>query len=189
MSKRIKRLLVMAVIVLTVASVGVNLAFMFKKAINESGFTAGRVEIVLHEKTDGAEVTGNNAAGSEKSDIRVENTGNIKAFIRIKIVSYYTDAEGNIYGTISSEFPAITLQNGWFAGAEHTYYYPYGVAPGSMTEILCEPVVMGQRKLAEGEVLYQAIEVFAEAVQAEPASAAEEAWGVTVSDGEIRYAP
>ncbi len=186
MTKRVKRLLILAVIALTVTSVGVNLAFMFKKAINVSGFTAGRVEIVLHEKTDGAEVTGNNAAGSEKSDIRVENTGNIKAFIRIKIVSYYTDAEGNACGNLSSQFPEIALQNGWIAGAEHTYYYPYAVAPGSMTEILCEPVTLGQRELAEGEVLYQTIEVFAEAVQAEPASAAEEAWGVTVTDGEIR---
>lgn len=183
MSKRVKRLLIVLIILTTAAAVGVTLAFMFKKTEKTNIFVAGQVACAVREKMDGADVTGNSAIGSEKSEIRVENTGNIKAFIRIKLISYYADADGNIAGTASSEFPTLTLKNGWIAGENHTYYYPYPVDSGAMTEILCDPVTLGQAQLADETAVYQVLEVFAEAVQADPITAVQDAWGVSVNDG------
>lgn len=189
MSKRIKHLLIAGAVLSIAAAVGLTLAFMFKKAEKTNRFIPAEVSCTVREKTDGSEVTGIAAVGSEKSDIRVENTGNVKEFIRLRLVSYYVDANGDIAGTAASQYPNLTLKNNWIAGANHTYYYPYPTEPGNSTGILCEPVTLGQTQLADGKTVYQVIEVIAEAVQAEPISAVQEAWGVTVTNNTITAAP
>lgn len=189
MSKRIKHLLIAGAALSIAAAVGLTLAFMFKKAEKTNRFIPAEISCAVREKTDGSEVTGIAAVGSEKSDIRVENTGNVKEFIRLKLVSYYVDANGDIVGTVSSQYPTLSLKNGWIAGANHTYYFPYSVEPGEATEILCEPFILGQMQLENGTTVYQVIEVIAEAVQAEPVSAVREAWGVTVTNNTITAAP
>ena len=188
MSKRIKHLLIAGAALSIAAAVGLTLAFMFKKAEKTNRFIPAEVSCTVREKTDGSEVTGIAAVGSEKSDIRVENTGNVREFLRLKMVSYYVDANGDIVGTVSSQYPTLSLKNGWIAGANHTYYYRFPTYPGGMTEILCEPFSLGQMQLADGKTVYQVIEVIAEAVQAEPVSAVREAWGVTVTNNTITAA-
>lgn len=188
MSKRIKHLLIAGAALSIAAAVGLTLAFMFKKEEKTNRFIPAEVACAVREKTDGSEVTGIAAVGSEKSDIRVENTGNVREFLRLKMVSYYVDANGDIVGTVSSQYPTLSLKNGWIAGANHTYYYPFPTDPGGMTEILCGPVTLGQMQLADGKTVYQVIEVIAEAVQAEPISAVQEAWGVTVENGVVTAA-
>lgn len=188
MSKRIKHLLIAAAALCIVAAVGLTLAFMFKKAEKTNRFIPAEVSCAVREKMDGNEVNGTDAVGGEKSDIRVENTGNVREFLRLKMVSYYVDANGDIVGTVSSQYPTLSLKNGWIAGANHTFYYPYPVEPGKATEILCEPFSLGQMQLADGKTVYQVIEVIAEAVQAEPISAVQAAWGVTVTNNTITAA-
>ena len=188
MSKRIKHLLIAAATLCIAAAVGLTLAFMFKKAEKTNRFIPAEVSCAVREKMDGNEVNGTDAVGGEKSDIRVENTGNVREFLRLKMVSYYVDANGDIVGTVSSQYPTLSLKNGWIAGANHTFYYPYPVEPGKATEILCEPFSLGQMQLADGKTVYQVIEVIAEAVQAEPISAVQAAWGVTVTNNTITAA-
>ena len=185
MSRRIKHMLIAATALCIVATVGLTLAFMFKKAEKINRFIPAEVSCAVREKTDGSEVNGTDAVGGEKSDIRVENIGNVREFLRLKMVSYYVDANGDIVGTVSSQYPTLSLKNGWIAGANHTYYYPFPTDPGGMTEILCEPFTLGQMQLADGKTVYQVIEVIAEAVQAEPSDAAQEVWGVTVENGVV----
>lgn len=188
MSKRIKHLLIAGAALSIAASVGLTLAFMFKKAEKTNRFIPAEVSCTVREKMDGNEVVGNTAAGGEKSDIRAENTGNVKEFIRLRLVSYYVDANGDIAGTAASQYPNLTLKNNWIAGANHTYYYRFPTDPGNSTGILCEPVTLGQMQLADGKTVYQVIEVIAEAVQAEPPDAAQEVWGVTVENGVVTAA-
>ena len=188
MPKRIKHLLIAAAALCIVAAAGLTLAFMFKKAEKTNRFITAEVSCAVREKLDNNEVTGTAAAGGKKADIRVENTGNVREFIRLRLVSYYVDSNGNIAGTAASRYPNPTLKNGWIAGADHTYYFPYSVEPGEATEILCEPFTLGQTQLEDGTAVYQVIEVIAEAVQAEPISAVREAWGVTVTNNTITAA-
>jgi hypothetical protein len=58
-----------------------------------------------------------------------------------------------------------------------------------LTGILCEPFTLGQTQLENGTMVYQVMEVIAEAVQAEPISAVQETWGVTVTNNTITAAP
>mgnify|MGYP000575540052 CR=1 FL=1 len=157
------------------------------KSEKTNRFIPAEVSCAVREKLDNNEVTGTAAAGGEKSDIRVENTGNVKEFIRLRLVSYYVDSNGDIAGKAASQYP--TLKNGWIAGANHTYCFLYSVEPGEATEILCEPFPLGQTQLENGTTVYRVMEVIAEAVQAEPVSAVREAWGVTVTNNRITAAP
>ena len=168
---------------------GLDPCLYVQKIGKTNRFIPAEVSCAVREKLDNNEVTGTAAVGGQKSDIRVENTGNVKEFIRLKLVSYYVDSNGDIAGKAASQYPNLTLKNGWLAGADHTYFFPYPVEPGKATEILCEPFTLGQTQLENGSTVYQVIEVIAEAVQAEPISAVREAWGVTVTNNTITAAP
>ena len=82
---------------------------------------------------DDAEVTDSYASGNKKSDIQVQNTGNVPAYLRVRLVSYFVDAEGSISGAEPSVYPEITLNSGWLAGENHTYYYTKPVEPNGLT--------------------------------------------------------
>ena len=189
MSKRTKHLLIAAAALCIVAAVGLTLAFMFKKSEKTNRFVPAEVSCAVREQLDNNEVAGTVAVGGEKADIRVENTGNVNGFFRLRPVSCYVDLNGDIAGTVASQNTNPTLKNGWIAGANHTHCFLYSVEPGEATAILCEPFILGQMQLENGTTVYQVIEVIAEAVQAEPVSAVREAWGVTVTNNTITAAP
>ena len=175
MSKRIRLWLIAALALCAAAAVGVTLSFMFKKAEKTNTFVPAKVTCEVEESL----------FSGVKRNVCVENTGNAAAYLRIRLVSYYVYDNGSIAGSVPSQYPALTLQNGWIAGADHTYYYSTPVEPDEKTGILCDPITLGTVELADGTPVYQVLEVFAEAIQAEPVGAVQEAWNVTVSDTRI----
>lgn len=179
MSKRIRLWLIAALALCAAAAVGVTLSFMFKKAEKTNTFVPAEVTCEVEESL----------FSGVKSKVCVKNTGNAAAYLRIRLVSYYVYNDNSIAGRVPSQYPRLTLQNGWIAGADHTYYYPTPVEPGAKTGILCDPITLGTVKLADGKTVYQVLEVFAEAIQAEPVGAVQEAWNVTVSGTEITAVP
>ena len=179
MSKRIRLWLIAALALCAAAAVGVTLSFMFKKAEKTNTFVPAEVTCEVEESL----------FSGVKSKVCVKNTGNAAAYLRIRLVSYYVYNDNSIAGRVPSQYPTLTLQNGWIAGADHTYYYPTPVEPGAETGILCDPITLGTVKLADGKTVYQVLEVFAEAIQAEPVGAVQEAWNVTVSDAKITAVP
>ena len=182
MSKKRKYLMTALLALCVITAVGGTVAFMFKKAQKKNTFQVAQVNCEVHEKMDGKE---HKDAGNTKSEICVKNTGNIDEFIRIRLVSYYVDDNGDIVGRASSNYPELKLKDGWIAGKDHTYYYKEPVKANASTTILCEPITLGTKTLVNGTEVKQVIEVFAEAIQANPDKAVKEAWGVTITDGMI----
>lgn len=174
----------MIAVAAAVALASVAVAFMLRRAEVQSDFTPAIVTCAVHEKVNGAEVTGSAASGSVKSDITVENTGSTTVFLRLRLSACWVDAEGKTTGTPSTP-PQITLQQNWLDGGDGLYYYALPVEPGESTAVLCEPMRMGTSVSPTGAAVYQQITVLAEAVQALPGEAAQEAWGVTVENGRI----
>lgn len=175
MSKRIRLWLIAALALCAAAAVGVTLSFMFKKAEKTNTFVPAAVTCEVEESL----------FSGVKSKVCVKNTGNAAAYLRIRLVSYYVYNDNSIAGRVPSQYPTLTLQNGWIAGADHTYYYPTPVESGEKTGILCDPITLDTVELADGKTVYQVLEVFAEAIQAEPVRAVQEAWNVTVSGTKI----
>lgn len=168
-----------------VALASVAVAFMLRRAEVQSNFTPAVVTCAVHEKVNGAEVTGSAASGSVKSDITAENTGSTTVFLRLRLSACWVDAKGNTTGTPSVPLPKITLRQNWLDGGDGLYYYALPVKPRQSTTVLCEPMRMGTSVSPTGAAVYQQVTVLAEAVQALPEKAAQEAWGVTVENGRI----
>lgn len=120
-----------------------------------------------------------------KSSIAVTNTGNIDAYLRLRLVSYWVDSDGNIVSK-PSRIPEISSPaNGWIKGTDNTYYYPDPVVPGGTTLSL----LGGSIVLAEEDGYRQVVEVFADAIQSEPKRAVTESWRVTLSGDTITDVP
>ena len=162
MTKRTRIILILLCFCLAMFSVA-TYSFMFRTTdTTENNFQPGKVGAVLSGTT-------------------VTNDGNTPAFVRVRFVAYYKDGSGNIAGVAS---PAITCSNlnGWLKGTNDTYYYPDPVDPN---EAIAIPTCTAENK--DGYTLV--IKAFAEAIQASPAQAAQSAWGVTVTNGEITAVP
>ena len=115
----------------------------------------------------------------------MENIGSISAFIRVRLVSYWADADGNSV-RLPSELPAINFDTAnWLKDENDTYYYKASVAPSKLSGVLCNPISLTEKTTADGETVYMVLTVLPEAVQAKPSAAAADAWGVMVADGAI----
>lgn len=169
-----------------VALASVAVAFMLRRAEVQSDFTPAVVTCAVHEKVNGVEYTAAQSpvAGSVKSDITAKNTGDTTVFLRLRLSACWVDGTGKVTGTPSA-LPQIMLRQNWLDGGNGLYYYALPVEPGQSTTVLCEPIQMKTSVSPTGAAVYQQITVLAEAVQALPEKAAQEAWGVTVENGRI----
>lgn len=182
LTAKTRNILISLVVVTFLVAVGVTLAYMFKKTdAVKNEFTPASVSCEVFESFD----------GNEKSSITVKNTGNIDAYIRVRLVSYWVDEEGNIVGK-ASVMPTVAYDGvNWIQGSSSTYYYKLAIAPNQVTghDLLTAPMIFATDTHYDLPV-YQVVEVFAEAIQSNPMSAAAEVWNVTVdAAGQITAAP
>ena len=109
----------------------------------------------------------------------VKNTGTAQAYIRASYAVNWLDGEG-IIAAVTPEGYSYDLEKGiqWEEGGDGYFYYPYPVDPGGETPSL----LTCSAPYPEYPGYTLSVEVVAEAIQSNPAEAAEEAWGVRVSD-------
>lgn len=127
--------------------------------------------------------------GQVKSNINVENTGDTKAFIRVKLISYRVNSdEERIGGT--AYISDFTLGEGWFQ-QDGFYYYSYPVAANEKPSedlVSSKGITMIDFDILENDLDggKQVIEVMAEAIQSDPLDAVLEAWKVQAAGDEIK---
>ena len=156
--------LLIAVILLITTAVGSTAAFLVTKTEPvEESFAYAQVSCQV---TDA---------------LAVQNTGTAPAYIRASYAVNWLDGEGHIVAAAPEGYRCDPVENqdDWTEGGDGYFYYPYPVAPGSETPSLltCSP------SYPEEPAYTLSVEVVAEAIQSDPAEAAADAWGVTVSDG------
>ncbi len=122
--------------------------------------------------------------GTEKNDVSIKNTGNTAAYIRTVIVVSWLDKSGNVsaYPPVPGEDYSMELNlsedDGWIRGDDGYYYFPYAVAARHHTEILIKEC----RQIREKTGYRLSVDCIASAVQSSPASAAAQAWNITVTN-------
>lgn len=115
--------------------------------------------------------------GTTKTSVQVKNTGNIAAYVRVKLVPYRVNENGDHIGG-KATIPNFTLGTDWFE-KDGYYYYAKPVAPNASSgNLLGSSITLKQYTDADGGK--QVIEVLSESIQSVPASAVTEAWGVSV---------
>lgn len=125
--------------------------------------------------------------GTVKKNVTVTNTSDVDVFVRVKLVTYFIDANNNIVGKAAS-IPEFTPGAGWFekpAGSD-TYYYMYELKDGAepATPLIGES---GITLVQDADVNKQIVEVMVEAIQADGVAGEThpvEVWGVTYNDGD-----
>ena len=133
--------------------------------------------------------------GSVKSNVGVQNTGDVDAYLRaVVVVNWAKQGKGESL-EVYPETPVV--EDDYFivfdtpSGGGDTpwvecdgyWYYTLPVGPGEVAESLilsCSPV---EGSAPEGYSLY--VDVISSAVQAEPVVAVQDAWGVSISDGGV----
>jgi hypothetical protein len=116
--------------------------------------------------------------------LAVQNTGTAQAYIRASYAVNWRDREENIVAAVPEDYSCDLVkdpQGAWVEGGDGYFYYPAPVDPGGETPSLLTFSV----SRPENPEYTLSVEVVAEAIQSNPAEAAEEAWGVTVSDGKL----
>lgn len=134
-------------------------------------FMPSHVDCEVEEKFDGV----------VKKNVNVTNTSDIDAYIRVKLITYRVNKAGDHIGG-TSEVPAFTLGTNWVKHTDGFYYYTLPVLAGQKPEadlIGDEGIELKSYDDADGGK--QVIEVMAEAIQANPADAVGQTWGVTIT--------
>lgn len=166
--------MVIATVLLLALAIGGTLAWLSTKgAPIQNTFLPTKVTCKVTESFNGS--TG------VKSDVNVENTGTINAFIRVKLVTYRTnDAGEHIGGT--AEIPDFEPGEGWVKYHDY-YYYTKPVEPNRTPEANLITSMTLNDAYTDADGGHQAIDVMAEAIQSVPEGAVKAAWGEGFSIG------
>ena len=167
--------MVIATVLLLALAIGGTLAWLSTKdGPITNTFTPSKVTCKVTESFN----------GETKSNVNVTNTGDTDAYIRVKLVTYRVNDEGDHIGGIA-KIPDFTPGAGWVENGDY-YYYTQPVAPGEQPEIsLIDRITLTDSydDADDADGGKQVIEVMAEAIQAngvadDGTKAVVEAWGV-----------
>ncbi len=186
MKFRKKLVLLTLISALTLCAIGKTVSFMMKHSKVKDIFKKSSVSCAVYEKFDNSEITGNNKnknKGETIGEIKLENTGNIPAYMRFKIISYWEDYDGSIVSE-PSEIPNIVLnEENWIKNSENTYYFKSVVEPGEKTaNALRESFTLKNKKIEDGSYIYQVVQIIPEAMQYIVKEEISKVWNVNFKD-------
>ena len=181
-------LLIASLAVLLTATVGSTAAWLVSKpAAVENDFVPGKVACQVLEKF------GTESDASVKRGVRVKNTGNTDAYIRVLLVFTWKDKDGNIFSNKPQEGKDYQINKNltdWIkqeSDAGTYYYYKKPVARDAETDVLIELLRQADGVTGPENGTYKlSVDILADAVQADPPEAVAESWGVAVENGKIK---
>ena len=165
--------LVVSLLVMMLVVAGGTLAWLTANDSVSNTFTPAHVTCEVQEEFD----------GTTKTNVNVENTSDVPAYLRVKLVTYrVNNDEQHIGGTAT--IPAFTLGEGWVKYGDYYYYTkPVDAGQKAAAPLIGSIPLTGSYNDADGGK--QVIEVMAEAIQSLPDRAVQNAWGVTISNGSV----
>lgn len=166
--------LLLSLLLAVALAIGGTVAYLTtNSAPVRNSFTPSNVDCEVTEGFD----------GSNKSNVNVTNTGDTAAYIRVKLVTYRVNDEGQHIGG-TAEIPDFTPGTNWVKNGDY-YYYTLPVAPKGKpaSDLIGSITLNGSYADADGGK--QVIEVMAEAIQSGPANAVGDSWGVSISEGSV----
>ena len=118
-----------------------------------------------------------------KSDVQIQNTGDIDAYIRVAVIVNWADASGNVYGEKpvgGTNYSELKLQAGWIKVGDY-YYYTSAVPAGDFTGTLFGPIQ--QLKPCEDTKYALQVTILADGIQSEPVHVVADVWKDVKVDG------
>ena len=123
-----------------------------------------------------------------KENVKIKNMGNVPAYIRVKVVVTWQDEDGNVAATLpklGEDYVMIVDNDRWFKTDDGYYYHKAPVAAKGETSVLIERCSKTETAKKPSEEYDLSVEILAQSIQSVPKDAVTEAWGVTVTDGNL----
>ena len=174
--KRNKIAVLIAVVGLSVAlcTIGVYAYLSAKTDSVTNEFVPAKVSCVVQETfQDGV-----------KSNVTVQNTGNIDAYIRAAVVVNFVSDDGKVSAVTPKEnvdYIVTWGATGWRRGTDGYWYYANAVLP----EALTDPLIETAEAVSAPTGFSLNIRIIATAIQSAPDAAVQDAWGITPLNGEL----
>lgn len=169
-------MLFLSLLLIALLAAGGTLAWLSTQTDEvKNTFTPGEITTTITENFD----------GEVKKEINVKNEGNISAYIRVKLVSYRVNNNGDHIGGTTT-IPDFNLGSGWVKFGDY-YYYTQPVAAGATAPNMLGDGGITLEEYTDSDGGKQVIEVMAEAIQSVPDEAVGEAWGVKISEGSVTH--
>lgn len=176
--KKKTMLIAALVICLAMAATG-SLAYYTAEGKAHNVITSGGVNIAVVEKTMGENDTqvdfpkegikGVMPGTSVSKIVRIENTGESEAWVRVKVESTITGADGEelplTVGQDNVPVMSYTIKEGWTDGGDGYWYYEKPIAKGTQTDELFDTVTFDGAIGNEYQNCTANIIVYAQAVQ------------------------
>ena len=156
---------------LVITSFDAAMAYMYKQSDEVTNkLEMATVSVDVEETFD----------GTTKSNVYIRNTSNIPVYIRATIVEYWKKDGVYVPKPEGGVVIIDKLGDGWLKVGD-VYFYPNQVAVNGETSNLIDKVTV---TMPEGYTYH--MDIYAEAIQAHPKDAVQDAWGVYVgTDGEL----
>lgn len=190
---------VVSLLLILCMGAGGTLAYLIDKTDPKiNTFEAGYVEPTIHEEFPDHQV---------KSNVKIENTGNVDAYIRAALVVTWQKKGENGETYIAPYAPVLrtdysmtlnipenagredNVDGSWFLAADGFYYFSKAVAPDKLTDTL---VVEAKQEKANADGYTLHLEILSSTIQSDwngtdvTKHPAAQHWGVTVNaDGTI----
>ena len=171
--------LVAAVAVIIAGTAGATLAYLSHQSGLTNQFQIAEVSTGIEEMFDG---------GNTKTDVSVQNTGDVPAYIRAAVIIGWEDAAGN--PLIDEEAPKVnedytmtmnrnssSAEGKWVLASDGYYYYTMPVEGGEKTENLINQCIDIKFEDHKADGKYLVVDIAAQSIQAEPDAAVLDAWG------------
>lgn len=163
--------LLLSLSLLVTAALSTTLAYLVSNPVSVvNSFTPARVDSSVVETI----------SGTSKNDVKIQNNGDIPAYIRAKVVLTWQKTENGetyILPAGNGDYSINWKKTNWTDGKDGFYYYNQQVPAGETTDVLfteCSPVA---NKAPEGYSF--CVEIICDAIQAEPANVVTDVWGFT----------
>lgn len=169
--RKMKRsgILFASVVLILALSIGTTVAYLLDHTESVTNtFTPAKVEVKVEETFTDNRI---------KENIGAKNTGDIPVYIRITLVEYWKKGEDIVAKPEGASVTKTGLNSTNWIEKDGIYYYKTPLAPKASTEDLIKTVTAD---FPSGYTYH--MDVYTEAVQAEPTSAVIDAWKV-VLDG------
>lgn len=167
-----RRLLPVALLLALVLTCGSVYAYMFMRTPTQGvSFIPAVVTCEVDDERVADSIT----------EVTVENTGNIKAYLRVRLVTYWVDGDGKVAPKPSPSLDMTDLYDdaNWVKSkSSNTFYFKDPVAPEDSTTNL----LTGSITLATEDGYKQVVDIFGEAIQVEPTTAVTDTWLVELSE-------
>lgn len=178
-----KTIAIISLALLILITVGTTLALVFTNTDPvENTFKPSKVSCAVVEGTNAPVESGNVDTGTEKKEVKIKNTGDTDAYIRVAVVVNWMSADGKVWAQkpiIGEDYQiAFKLKddNGveiWEIGNDDYWYCKKEVAPQETTDIL----ITEAKQLKDApDGYYLSIEIVASAIQSAPDTTVETQW-------------